>query len=78
MNFRDRLFFASAGLAALGLAGCAGTPPAGSTAKVASSKRCERSLGSLLCNGDGDAPQGSMNDPSLIQPQLNVGGNGGH
>jgi len=52
-------------LALLSLAGCAGTPPAGTT-KVAK-KQCIHETGSFLCSSGDDQMLGNSNDPSFHQ-----------
>ncbi len=67
---------ASISLAAvtLALAGCAGTPPAGT--QTAAHARCDHQTGSMLCSSPDDQPMGNTNDASIQQTANGAGGTG--
>ena len=69
-----RLIFKAlaAGLVALALAGCAGTPPAGAQqASNGHHAKCEITVGSMLCGNAGDQPLGNPYAPNSYTPGSN-------
>ncbi len=70
----NRLFLIAAGVALLATSACTVTPSSGT--KVASRKKCEPAIGSLVCSNDDQGTQGNLNDPSLnsLQPLSSGGG----